>query len=181
MNINTEKEYKQIIDQKTFELLLRKFDNLEEVIQENIYYDTSDLYILKHKCTCRIRSINTEHVFTLKRFIAKELKEYEINVHTNDSSVFEIKEIKTLLHSFNIPTNLIRQTSLLTHRYIYNTGNALICLDKNTYNNIVDYEIEYEYINDHDGLSIFKKLLASVGVKYSNNTKGKMYRAIITI
>ena len=41
-----------------------------------------------------------------------------------------------------------------------------------------DYEIEYEYTSDHDGIHFFNSILEKYGLKWTKNCPSKIARAL---
>ena len=66
----------------------------------------------------------------------------------------------------------------MTKRAVVETENAELCFDISTYGNHTDYEIEYEYKKEHDGLSIFQDIMKQINVVYEKNCISKIQRAI---
>ena len=66
----------------------------------------------------------------------------------------------------------------MTKRAVVETENAELCFDISTYGSHTDYEIEYEYKQPHDGLSVFQKLLSHVQLVYEKNCTSKIQRAL---
>ena len=46
------------------------------------------------------------------------------------------------------------------------------------YKNHTDYEIEYEYTSDHDGIHFFNSILEKYGLKWVKNCPSKIARAL---
>lgn len=183
MNKNIEKEYKVLVTKEQFLTLSNQFQNLNFVKQINTYYDTVNLEIRNKKGAMRIRERNGKYIFTLKMLNQDidGLYEYEMEVSENSINAFKQKEIMDLLKSYGIHNNIVSLITLETKRAVINTGNAEICFDINSYNGIIDYEIEYEYIKPHDGLSVFQELLSYANLSYKNNCKSKIQRALDSI
>ena len=66
--------------------------------------------------------------------------------------------------------------SLKTLRKEINTRHGLICLDYNCYNNLEDYELEYEVFDYHHGKQIFLDFIGQYNLKYSRNCPSKVKR-----
>lgn len=183
MNKNIEKEYKILVTKDQFEILSRQFDNLNFITQINTYYDTANMDIRNNKGAMRIRERNGKYIFTLK-MKDKNIDghyEFEMEVSENNTDVFKNPDIKNLLNSYGIHDDVIPLTTLETKRAVINTGDAEICFDINSYNGIIDYEIEYEYIKPHDGLTIFQELLSHANLIYKKNSTSKIQRALNSI
>ena len=181
MNTNMEIEYKVLLTKEQFNILCSNQDTLHFIRQINTYYDTVDFQIRKQKGSMRIREKQGKFLFTLKLHVNGGLMEYEKEVDRNDVSVFKDCEISSLLSQFHLTDNIQLITSLTTDRAVVDTGNAELCFDHNFYNGKEDYEIEYEYKMDHDGLSAFQKILDPLQITYIKNCTSKSKRAISSI
>ena len=178
MNKNIEKEYKILLTKDQFTALTAHYPNLNFIRQINTYYDTEDMSIRASKGAMRIREKEGSFIFTLKKHSTEGLLEYECEVAANHSSIFEQEDIQALLNSYQIEGPLHQIAELITDRAAIDTGFAELCFDISSYNGITDYEIEYEYKKDHDGLSCFQKILEPIGVQYQKNCTSKIQRAL---
>lgn len=178
MNNNIEKEYKILVTKEQFNTLYKHFNQPLFYSQTNVYYDTCNYDIRNAKGAMRIRDINKDHIFTLKMHSSKGLLEYEKNLPSNSIECFEDEEISSLLNQYHIQGPFHEIGNLKTERAIYYTEYAELCFDINTYNGIVDYEIEYEYKKDHDGLTVFQNILSIVNIVYTSNCISKIQRAL---
>lgn len=181
MNTNIEKEYKVMLNKDQFNKLTSKYNGLVFKKQINTYYDNAQMDIQNIHGAMRIREISNSYLFTMKLLKADDLYEFECVVDRNDNSVFDEPEIKKLLDEYHIIGPFQQITSLTTFRAMLCNELAEICFDENHYNGIVDYEIEYEYKCDHDGLSIFQKILNPIGITYKENCPSKIKRAFDSI
>ena len=180
MNKHVEKEYKILVSKEQFEKLCSLYEKLEFVTQINTYYDTANRDIEKHKGAMRIRERNNRFLFTLK-MIQEDLDglcECECEVSENSSAVFQSNDIQQLLGEYHIHGTIIPVTTLTTKRAVIESENAELCFDISTYGSHTDYEIEYEYKQPHDGLAVFQKLLACIGLVYEKNCTSKIQRAM---
>lgn len=157
--------------------LLKNYPDAVFKTQVNTYYDTDELAIRKAKGAMRIRTIDDRFLFTLKRHTDSGVAEYEKFVMANDLSVFDDEEIKTLLDSIPITGSLKKITVLTTDRAMIFLDHAELCFDVNHYGDRVDYEIEYEYKQPHDGRTVFNEILACADLVYTKNCASKIKRA----
>lgn len=185
MNINLEIEYKCLINFDQYQTLLKQyFKDTPPVTQTNEYFVDTHHLLSKHLYSLRVRHLNGKLEFTLKKpegFSKIEMNEmlsfedYNKLIHHQmiDSQILkEIKKIGVELEDLSI------ETSLTTTRYEIKYLGGNLCLDKSTYSNITDYEIEYEALNEKEGLEIFKNLLSPLHITYTHNCMGKMRRAL---
>lgn len=178
MNKNIEKELKILVSKDKFYTLYEHYNNPVFIEQTNIYFDTTDYQIKNCKGAMRIRTKKGKHLFTLKMYQNDDLLEYECEVSGNDVSALQIDAIQTLLHEYGIKGTLIPIASLTTKRAIISNEYAELCFDINKYNNQTDYEIEYEYKKDHDGITYFNQILSHIQMQYENNCESKIQRAL---
>ncbi len=179
MNQHLEKEYKVLLTKEQFDTL---YDHLQPAVpikQVNYYFDTIHHQIQNKGGALRIREKQGSYLFTLKiRKNDDTLYEFEKQLTGNDLQALHDDEIQTLLKKHGICEPLQLIGTLTTWRAICTTDHAEICLDKNLYNDTIDYEIEYEYLQEHDGLSHFQSILDVVHIRYLKNCTSKIARAL---
>ena len=176
---NIEKEYKVLLTEFQYQQLVSLLSPNQPVKQTNYYYDTVDHQIQNKKGAMRIREKDGKYIFTLKiRKSDDSLFEYEKIVQANDPSVFFDNDIIQLLNKYGLSGPFQQIGYMTTYRSLCIRENAEICLDRNIYKNKTDYEIEYEYKKEHDGLSIFEAILHKVGLHYEKNCASKIARAL---
>lgn len=180
MNLHFEKEFKILLNKEQFITLLKYFPQAKFKKQINTYYDTKDMYILRHIGAMRIREVDNQFIFTLKQRHNEGAKEHECIVSENSTAVFESDNVRSLLSSFHICQPIAALTSLTTYRALIALENAELCFDYNEYNGICDYELEYEFLRPHDGFTVFNELLSKVDLKYERNCKAKIKRALLS-
>lgn len=184
MEKNIEKEFKILLNKEEFFNLVSIVQPNEFVLQKNTYFDTTDHLLRNKKIAMRIRTKNNKNIFTLKSPNDQgSLDEYEC-ICTNNSlnEINENQEIKKLLTKFNINNAIFKETcSILTYRAKKITDVAELCFDINIYNNIIDFEIEYEYKLEHDGLTTFNNILKPINKLYEKNCLSKIKRALDSI
>lgn len=180
MDKHIEKEYKILVSKEQFDKLCSLYKSLNFITQVNTYYDTVNRDIQKHKGAMRIRERNGKFLFTLKMSQKNEHDLIECECEVTENSIFALqtKEITELLQEYNIYGNFIPLTTLVTKRAVFETEYAELCFDINTYGQHTDYEIEYEFKKEHDGRSVFQKLLNHVGLKFKENCSSKIQRAL---
>lgn len=178
MNNNIEKEYKVLVSKEQFYKLYELYNCPTFHTQLNIYYDTNDMQIRKQKGAMRIRDIGHKHIFTLKMKNKEGLLEFEKEVNSNSLASLEDEEIKNLLARFSLEGPFQKITELRTQRAVFYTAEAELCFDISTYHGKTDYEIEYEYKKEHDGLTVFQNIMNHIGIIYKENCISKIQRAI---
>jgi 4-methyl-5(b-hydroxyethyl)-thiazole monophosphate biosynthesis len=173
MQKNIEKEYKVLITEKQFQILLNEYPDNKLKDQTNFYFDSYPSLFEKN-IAIRIREIDRKHIFTLK-YLNKngDLEEYE-----RELSKFDINDpsLKDIYDKFGIGT-LFQIGKLNTQRYQIDDQFGSLCMDKSNYNGITDYEIEYELFNHRsDRLGRFKNILSKANIEYIPNTISKIVR-----
>lgn len=177
MIIVVEKEIKVLISESTYEILQKSFSWNESIVQINHYYADNENMIDKIGCSVRVREVHRQKLLQIKLPIYKEntlhiKNEIEIPV----TEIPEYLDNQTLYSIIGLRFNDIKKIgSLKTERLICDVSESIkICLDKNTYLDVVDYEIEIEYsdvLNDN-----LLKYLSSFGISFKCETKGKYSR-----
>ncbi len=172
-----ETEFKCLISKKTYETLRNKvrWNSCREQI--NYYYVDKNGVVLKKRIMIRVREIGGE--FKL-----------QVKFHKNSGSPLQICEE----HEYDIdgvPDMIDAETikdcigedigdvyligKLTTKRRIYNWDlNTEICLDKSSYADATDYEIEVEYSGEVDKELLGR--LSAYGVEFKQNSVGKFTR-----
>ncbi len=176
---NIERELKILVTEEIYENMIHSYDFENNVIQTNTYYDDENQTIKNKNGAMRIRTIGNQHIFTLK--IKKDSYthyEYEKEIQTSDINKIDDIEINGWMKEFGIPKEVKPIITFTTERKILKCEKGEICVDKTTYLNHIDYEIEYEYNCDHDGISFFNKFLAPFHMKYTKNCPSKIARAM---
>lgn len=175
MKENIEIEYKTLLSKNNFFTLLDmyKSDTDYFVKQDNYYYDTSLFDCKNNNIAIRTRVIADETYFTLK-FKADVLYEYEKKV---SCCFLNDREVLDILSRYNIdPKSLINFATLSTERCQIDLNCAYLCFDINTYNDSIDYELEYEYKNAEASLNDYQSILSKVGCSFSSNCDSKIAR-----
>lgn len=177
-----ERELKLLIQKSEYENIINSYDFSNPRIQKNVYYDTPSNEIKNQGGAMRIRTINDHHFFTLK-LKKDKITHYEYEKEIDTDNIENIKDLEVLnwIHSLHLQEPLIPIVSFETERRMWITNQAEICADKNTFGDMIDYEIEYEYRIDHDGIQVFNDLLKPFGLQYEKNCSSKIARAIYYI
>lgn len=172
-----EKEIKVLINESTYNQLKKSFNWQENIIQINHYYADNQNMLERMGISVRVREIGNEKLLQIKLPIRKENA-----LHIKDEIEIPMTKIPNylddkVLHSIVGLSlkNIKRIGALKTERLIFDVSKSTkICLDKNSYLDCVDYEIEIEYINEID-----KDLLACLsrfGFDFKSESKGKYSR-----
>lgn len=156
-----ELEKKMLLTKDEYDYLLEHFgkdDPLKDkpiVKQVNYYFDTQDLSMNRQNVTCRIRLKDGKYKGTMKS-------------HTNDSDHSTETSIEVRNGIFDngfLDMGLTLQGELMTDRcVIIKDEYCEVVLDKNSYLDSEDYELEIEYTSEHEKkaasiLRVFKDML----------------------
>ena len=170
-----ETEIKCMIEPQTYERIRNLFEWDWEKEQINSYYSDSAGLLRKNGITFRVRTKDGKNKIQIKK-------------HTKTNGALQISE-ETEFETDSIPesfcaaevekmTGIACQVrllgSLLTTRSSKTFGSTEICLDKNEYLGVVDYEIELEYIGNVE--KELTDILAKEGVLFSEKANGKCSR-----
>lgn len=146
-----EHEYKWLLNKNTFEKLCSLiydigFESIKHSVHINYYYDTADMKYVKNGTTVRIRQKEDKLVGTIKR----RLSQGEENISFEDSY-----DLNTLPVRIKIREDLLElKGQLVTDRLEMQLSEGLIlCIDKNMYLGIIDYEMEFEYFPEYKNMA----------------------------
>lgn len=185
MEENLEIEFKILITKEIFDQIISDHQIDRSYQQTNHYLLHPRLSKLRY--SLRIRDKNDQFELTLKQpqkqgtletnlLIDQETKEKILDHQLVINEVFD--KLKPLnLNS----TMFITDYSLTTTRYEINTPDGLICVDYNEYNNIIDYELEYEVLDYKKGKQAFLDFISQYHLEYTRNCISKINRVITSI
>lgn len=173
MTQNIEIEFKNMLTESEFQLLLKHFSMRESDFfqQENHYFDTPDFSLKQSGCALRIREKKSGFELTLKQPHPDGLLE------TNEKLTREHAQallngqalqdgiIKEQLTQLNINTDLLCYFgSLVTKRAEIEYQGGVLVFDLSTYLNVQDYELEYEVNDRAEGQAVFVQLLSELNI-----------------
>lgn len=179
MNSPMERELKILVSKDIYEKIVKSYDFTIPQKQINTYYDTQDHALKQLHGACRIRTIGTAHIFTLK--VKKdEITHLEFEKIISVDCIDQITdpEIHAWLKRYQIRIkDLYEIASFSTVRQTCDLASAQLCADKTIYDTHIDYEIEYEYTKEHNGTIVFNQILAPYDLTYIKNCPSKIARA----
>ena len=187
MNELLEIEYKMLLDKDIFYKILDDYkdDIYHQYIQTNYYLTNTSLkekkYMLRirekeNKCEMTLKRPHLNHSLETNISISLKDKNNILNGHMIDN------EIMNILKDENIDISTLKnEISLTTHRYDIILKEGTLSLDINTYNNITDYEIEFEVSDEKTGYDKFLSLIKPYNLTYIKNNKSKIKRALDSI
>lgn len=179
MKQNIEVEYKILVSKDQLNTLINLLCITPNFIEQvNTYFDTKDFALAQQKIALRVRKKNNQFVATLKTpYGQSSVQEFEWpvpsleNFSKNHILIEKLKEL-------GLPNEVFPTFSLRTLRHTEIIEQAELCFDINEYGSIVDFEIEYEQTNPHDGRLVFQSILHKIDLTYSTNCKSKIIRAM---
>lgn len=172
----TETEIKSIIDEETYKRAVKafKWDSVKEQI--NYYYTDRKGILRENRIMVRIRVVDN---------IAK----IQVKLHKNDNSPLQICE-ENEYETEGVPDildaekareitgmevgELYKMGSAATVRNLKRHNGSELCLDKTTYFDKTDYEVEMEY-RDKMSADLLMKL-NSLGIAFNKKCVGKFSR-----
>ena len=180
----TDDEYLSIVS-----FYMKLFPNKHFIQNTNIYYDSEDLFLRRQGITFRHRIINdvsSELTIKIKgkdgdTEINDKLNLAQYNMLTNNK-VFPDGEVKKYLSSLPYPINEYKVIATLYNRRLeIENEDHLLVIDKNSYSNITDYNLEIE---TNDNIESAQRLLKEYIQKFhlslmNQKYQGKATRAIM--
>ena len=157
----TELEKKLLLTEDEYEYLMEHFGYETPLIskpivtQINYYFDTDDFSMNRQNTTCRIRLKDGKYKAIMKKHSTdgEQSTETEMEIYNGlESNAFTNMGLKL-------------QGELITKRcVVFKDANCEAVLDKNEYLGQTDYELEIEYISEHEKdaqaiLKIFRDML----------------------
>ncbi|WP_335869949.1 CYTH domain-containing protein [Bacillus sp. 2205SS5-2] len=184
MNQEIEIEYKNLLDEQEFNLLLRHFSVSDEQFstQENFYFDTEDYFLKEKGCAIRIRTKNHQHILTLKQPLEVGILEThqpltnEEKEKMLDYGLIPQGQVKEALESISLPLDSFTYFgSLQTKRAQVNYKRGTLFFDQSHYLSKIDYEVEYEVQDPEEGKTVFLTLLRELNIP-TRQTHNKIKR-----
>ena len=181
----TESEYFEVVSH-----FMRLHPNKQFLKNTNIYFDTEDLYLRKNHITFRLRIINDVKCELTIKIRGNQKGDTEINDNLTGKEVeLFLKERKlpdggvknfllTLPYTFDVYKEI---TTLNNVRLEIEEEDHLVVIDKNTYSDVLDYNLEIEA---KDSVESARKWLNHYIEQFSLSNReqiyvGKAHRAIM--
>ena len=165
MKTSLEIEFKTAINEEIYDNLIKKYNLKDKTfIQINHYFDTEKKEIINQKNILRIRQKGDQYKITRKEPSTNGTIETHIKL--------TLDEAKRLLANgfdaniINLPYFVKKIAELKTERVTMPYLDGIIFLDKNTYYDKVDYEIEYESNTMAQGEIDFNTFLKENNITY---------------
>ena len=137
-----EKEKKLLLSKEEYYCLLEHFGKGKSITKQiNYYFDTDDLSMNERNITCRIRFKDGKYKATIKKHSIVEESSYETDI-----------EVREGLHdNVFVDLGLQMKGKLITERCaLMESDHYTVFLDRNEYQNCIDYELEIEYASNFE-------------------------------
>lgn len=182
-------ESKVLIDEKEYAHLEKKYEFGPSIEQTNWYIDSDDRILEKstENLRLRIRFSNGEYRLSLKAPLGEGLLDKEELLSPSEAegmiskNVFPEGAVKDFLSDFlDVDvTKLKTLAKMVTVRRTAFVDGVRIDIDKNTYGDVTDYELEA----DSDSIETSKKAIKAIlkGKKVVFNEKSKQARAMAAL
>lgn len=186
MATNIEIEAKVLIDEEGYKLVKNKYREYAKnsYLQTNYYIDTLDFRLRKNGIGLRIREIDDSYCITLKAPLSEGLLEKTENISKKDyllmkkDNIFPEIKIKSFLIMLGFKIeDLSILASLKTERIDVHFDSGTFSIDKNTYANKIDYELEKESNNLKDAEDFLCMICKDSNIPFKINTVSKQARA----
>ena len=190
MSTNIEIEAKILVSESDFNKLksILGVQEKNKVKQTNYYIDDVKGTLRTYGFVLRIREINQTFTLTLKSPMAEGTLEKNQPISEVAYRLFKEKKIfpqgliQDFLDMFAFQTNeLSIITHLSTERYETTFEGRHVCLDKNSYHGITDYEVESEESSLKRAAETLQLLCEKAKIDYKANQTSKYARAIKTL
>ncbi len=165
MITSTEIEFKTFLTKEKYEELLNKLSlNNNILVQTNHYFDDLNHTLEGDKKVIRIRQKGDQYKLTKK-------SKGDVGNIENHVYITKDEALNMLLNGFDasiisepIYVNKICELTTYRSKIKYKTG--FLFLDKSTYNNKTDYELEYEASNPTIGRKEFDEILKEFNIEF---------------
>lgn len=192
--LKTQKEYEArlMLDEERYFFIVTYYMNITPnkhfVQNANYYFDTNDLFLRSQHMTLRVRTINdVKSELTLK--IKGDNGDDEINDRLTpqetelliNKSIFPYGQVRNRLMLLPYSLDKYHQiASLFNRRLEIEFDNYTLVIDKNTYGNVVDYNLEIESkVGIEHAKEVLKEYINKFNLKVSKEKyHGKATRAI---
>ncbi len=192
MATNIEIEAKVLISSEEYENVINTYAGkvIAEYDQVNYYIDSDDFDLKNIGVGLRVRLKDGIYTLTLKAPMSEGLLEKNNSLtEVQFNALFkkgvlpecDIKEFVKMLGKD--PNTLKVQTVLITHRkeIMVEDENINFSIDKNKYNDLVDFELECSGNSLSRAKDYLKRLCSVSNILYKDNQKSKETRALDTI
>lgn len=188
MSNSMEIEAKMLLSEKDYTMLALSIIKYKPRIMEqtNYYLETKDLKLQSYGLGLRIREKNNKYELTLKAPLSEGLLEKNCEISKEEfTEILKGKNQKNDTFDFltilGFDINDIHVIcSLTTYRIECDYDGGVLCVDKNTYGDVVDYELEMEHDSMEHAIQKLKQFCEESHVPFTElNPINKQRRAFI--
>lgn len=190
-NINLEYEERVMITENQYSQIVKEYSKYEckEVVNVNYYFDYENLQLTNSGMVLRARNIN-DQIFELTLKIKQENGDMEVNHPLTSTEFIDIieneeipdSEVLVLLKSKNIDLDRIKLiTSLKTERIEIQFPEYLFVIDKNYYNDKVDFNLEVESTSKKSAKDYLNQIISKFNIENKKDYISKSRRAIYNL
>ncbi|MFI3206116.1 MAG: CYTH domain-containing protein [Clostridia bacterium] len=173
-----EREIKEIISKEKYEEFQKLFDWHKTVVQTNHYFTAKSDVLKDKKITVRVRETAEKNLIQIKvpqNFVGALHVSKEIEREVEKVPETLPAELMQELLGFETG-ELSKIGSLKTTRMIFDIDKTELCLDKNEYLGITDYEVEIEFFDKVD--DYVEKKCKSADIHFQKEATGKFARFV---
>lgn len=185
MNKLHEIEFKILLSKEVYANILKDYqEKVSMVYSQTNYYFVHPL-LSANKLMLRIRKKEAECELTLKE---KDpvIGSIETNITIDEETLTKIynqepveNEIFTILSKYGIKqSELVPSASLTTYRHDIPLPLGMLSVDKNSYFDTTDYELEFEVLDPNVGLEEFFHIIKPYHLQYTANCESKVVRVL---
>ncbi|MCR5787322.1 MAG: CYTH domain-containing protein [Acholeplasmatales bacterium] len=157
MQQHLEIEFKTLITKQEYDALIKEFELQNSIFsQTNYYFDTPALELMKKKTVLRIRK---KDKYKLTKKEKGSNGNEETSIYLTDEEALNMLNNGFNASIINEPYYVKQITALTTLRCKCPYKDGTIFFDHSIYNNIEDYEIEYEANDYSTGKETFESFL----------------------
>lgn len=181
MNSTNEFTFKTLLSKTEYEKLAEMFSNKPSNLQTNYYFDTPRFTLKASKIGLRIRK-RDQYELTLKRKKGYALQEIDCILTEDEfnkfleTGIIPSEEISTILADIIKEQLVVNYMSLSTFRITFPYGKGILAIDKCTYVDTTDYELEFTVTDYEEGKREFVELVRGFGIIYKKS-QPKIQRA----
>lgn len=175
-----ENEFKVMLTAEQYEKICSMFSWDSEVEQTNFYYDTPGLQLSSAHITCRVRRIGGECFLQMKLPNGKAFSRIELERNLGSEVPQELSA--QLLNdlsggSISEPLPQVRLLGALTTlRRVKKSDGAEIDLDKSSYFQKTDYELEIEFTDEAAARALLAEIRSAAALSGGDVCMGKIHR-----
>lgn len=177
---NIEIEFKTAISKEKYLELLELFELEDNVFkQTNYYFDTTNLDLNSDYTVLRIRQKGNRYKLTLKKQAEESAFENHIILTKEQADDMILNGFNTKDFFSTLDYKVDFKSSLDNYRASAPYEEGVVFLDKCEYDDITDFEIEYEVNEYNEGKKLFEQLLDKHNIQFIK-TRRKSERALKT-